>query len=631
MSKKKPNTIKPAPQPNTSVGGILVHEAPFQGFASFFRQHLWQCGLIILLGLGIYLRGMHYDYVLDDTIVIKDNNFTKAGVKGIWDILTTESMTGYFGESKNLVQGNRYRPLSLVTFAIEYEIMGGLNPTVSHLGNITIYILSCVLIFWLLTNLLGSRYHFGWGMNLAFVASILFAVHPLHVEAVANIKGRDELMAMLFAVWSMVLALKHIKNPQTGTLIGALVLFFLGLLSKENTFTFLAVIPLGLYFFTQQSWGRVWSGFWPFLVVAMAYLILRTQVSGPISLDQVSRDLMNNPFVEMTTGQKYATILYTLWEYLRLLLIPHPLTHDYYPYAIPIMSWSDPMVLLSLLLHLGAVGYALWNIRKDHIVSFSIWYYLATLSIVSNVVINLGTFMNDRFIYMSSLAYGLLLGYGVYQLAHKWLRGNQIISIGILAVVSIVYAYLSFARVPAWENAMTLNQSAIKVSKNSARANSFMSTALFNAYLESQDPEEKRRLILEAEPYAYKAIDIHKTYLNGHIMAVGVAAEIYKMDNDLDKLLQVFYKSAVIRPDVSFITEYCRYLNGRADREKMVQFYVKVGTELTEKNNTKWAEQYLKLGLEMAPNDTRIHTGLSLLYQKLGDNARAQYHYQLSK
>jgi hypothetical protein len=79
---------------------------------------------------GIYQACIPYNYVLDDKIVITDNEYTKKGFAGIWDIMTTESFEGYFGEKKDLVQGNRYRPLSIVTFAVEYGIQDKLNPRV---------------------------------------------------------------------------------------------------------------------------------------------------------------------------------------------------------------------------------------------------------------------------------------------------------------------------------------------------------------------------------------------------------------------------------------------------------------------------------------------------------------------
>ena len=91
---------------------------------SFWRDNWIRAAILFVLCGSLYFQGIDYGYVLDDTIVIKDNQFTSKGAAGVWDILTNESMTGYFGEQKNLVQGSRYRPLSLVTFALEVEAFG---------------------------------------------------------------------------------------------------------------------------------------------------------------------------------------------------------------------------------------------------------------------------------------------------------------------------------------------------------------------------------------------------------------------------------------------------------------------------------------------------------------------------
>jgi protein O-mannosyl-transferase len=101
----------------------------------------WIHGLIILIvSFLLYGQSLQYGYVLDDTIVVDENKFVAKGVNGIWDILSKETFTGYFGEQKNLVAGARYRPLSLVSFALEQSIFGK-KPAISHFINILLYAL----------------------------------------------------------------------------------------------------------------------------------------------------------------------------------------------------------------------------------------------------------------------------------------------------------------------------------------------------------------------------------------------------------------------------------------------------------------------------------------------------------
>ena len=89
-----------------------VETIPFYD-SSFWKKNWWKALIIFLLPFALYYQSTNFGYVLDDQIVVSENKFTKKGFEGIGDLLTNESMTGYFGEQKDLVEGNRYRPLSL--------------------------------------------------------------------------------------------------------------------------------------------------------------------------------------------------------------------------------------------------------------------------------------------------------------------------------------------------------------------------------------------------------------------------------------------------------------------------------------------------------------------------------------
>src|SRR5690606_1677835 len=148
--------------------------------------------------------------------------------------------------------------------------------------------------------------------------------------------------------------------------------------------------------------------------------------------------------------------------------------HDYYPYAIPKVNLTNLFALASVIFYAGLAWYAIKNITKKDITAYSILYYLITLSIVSNIVINLGTFMNDRFIFMASVGFCIVLVYWLTQKIEKLpVKFNKILGYALLGMAIVLFSVKTYSRIPDWENALTLNQSAIKVSKNSARANSF--------------------------------------------------------------------------------------------------------------------------------------------------------------
>ena len=182
---RKPHQRKNRSNPNQNRLLILHLD-----FTPGFWGRRWKEALIIpLLAFGLYWMCLPYGYVLDDQIVITDNKFTQKGVDGIWEILSTESFTGYFGGQKDLVAGARYRPLSIVTFAIEQSVFGD-NPFIRHFINILLvrplWIADFPHFFYPASgktkNPLAAEY--------SLPGRVLYILHPVHSEVVANIKGQ---------------------------------------------------------------------------------------------------------------------------------------------------------------------------------------------------------------------------------------------------------------------------------------------------------------------------------------------------------------------------------------------------------------------------------------------------------
>ncbi|MBK7342131.1 MAG: glycosyltransferase family 39 protein [Saprospiraceae bacterium] len=588
----------------------------FVWVSGFFRTH-WPA-LVLLAALAIipYWQSLNYEYVLDDQIVISKNNFTKKGFGGIWDILRTESMSGYFGEQKDLVAGARYRPLSIVTFAIEYSIMPD-NPWIGHLGNILFYALTSLLLYRILVLLFPLAAHRQWWWSIPFVAGVMYALHPIHTEVVANIKGRDEILVFLGALGSLWFTLRYMAEKHYKWLILSGISFFLALLSKENAITFLAVIPAILWFFTSARKEDYVRTFTPILSASILYLLIRYNVIGYfLSSGKEITDLMNNPFIEMRIDEKLATIVYTLGLYLKLLLFPHPLTHDYYPYAIPIMNWGKWQVWLSLAAYAGMIYIFFKGYRQKTLAAFSVLFFLATISIVSNLVFPVGTFMNERFIFISSMAFVIVVAWLLVEKLPQWIPGKVGLPLGLLLAGLIVtgYGLKTWNRIPVWENALTLNSAAIKVSPNSARANTFMATALYQEYRATEDPEEQKKILGDMGIYIRRAVDIYPAYFSGLTMYVGVLSEEFRYDKDIDKLLAGFRRVFENRDYLQFVDQYMDYLDGQPQyTEKVLEFYYQVGYQIfwQQRRNKQYALKYLQRGLNLQPANAALQNALN--------------------
>jgi hypothetical protein len=303
--------------------------------AYFFMARL-HILLICLAGLLIYSHTIGNDYALDDGIVLLENRYTLQGIKGIPALLTRDSFAGFLGEEKALLAGGRYRPLSLVSFAVEYAIFGK-NPALSHAFNIFFYLAGLVITYILLQKLEGNKFSF-----MPLLATFIFALHPIHTEAVANIKGRDELLSWFFIALGWALSLNYIREKRKLWLMGSGISLFLALLSKENGIMALFFFPLSWKLVKKENSEPI-----PYRALLSAlglsvlvYLGMRLNAIGwPASGS--STDILNYPFYQTPLLTKWATIAVVLLKYLQLLVFPYPLSFDYSYPSIRYYTFTD--------------------------------------------------------------------------------------------------------------------------------------------------------------------------------------------------------------------------------------------------------------------------------------------------
>lgn len=475
--------------------------------------------IIVLLAFIVYANTLGHNYAQDDAIVIYDNMFTQKGIQGIPGLLSHDTFYGFFKEEgkANLVSGGRYRPLTPMMFAVEWQLFGR-NPFINHLVNVLLYALLGLITYLTLALLFKSKSTSG--LFFTFLASALYITHPLHTEVVANIKGRDEIVSMLCSLLATYLIFKSFDSKKIKySLYGGLALF-IGLLSKENAITFLAVIPLALMLFRKSSFIQSIKASSILFLSAGLFMLIRISVLG-FDFGGTPNELMNNPFIKWSDGtwipfavsEKFATIFFTLGKYIQLLVLPHPLSHDYYPRAIDIMAFSDWKVLLSLFGHILLLTFAIISWKKDKYLSFGIFFYLLTLSIVSNIVFPIGTNMSERFMFMPSLGFAIV----VARLLTKHIKSQQLL-FSISALLILAYSFKTVTRNNVWKDDLTLFTSDVNESTRSAKLLNAAGGALSNEASKLPDGPEKTKLANESISHLQKAIQIHPTYRNAYLL-----------------------------------------------------------------------------------------------------------------
>ena len=153
-----------------------------------------------------------------------------------------------------------------------------------------------------------------------------------------------------------------------------------------------------------------------------------------------------------------------------------------------------------------------------------------------------------------------------------------------------------------------------------------MATALYEEAHKTADPAAKKELFDEAEYYTEKSLAIYPTYLNANQIKSGLVAERYLRDKDLNKLLEGFMKIMRVRPQVEYIPQFLDYLNDRADKETLIDFYYKAGYELVSKTQRDYrtAMVILKVGEKLAPNDPRILFAIGKTLSAGGDRVQGE-------
>lgn len=527
--------------------------------------------IITVLVTLIYANTLTLHYALDDRMVILESKYT---LKGGWDsvkaIFTEDTFTGYFGAEHAIVAGGRYRPMSQLTYMIETQLFGkhikekigdlddyynlhnAANedyfyetplPVVNHLMNLIYYILLCLLIYEVLARIFPQYEEKKWFQSLPFLAVLLFAVHPIHTEVVANVKGRDEIFAMLGAFAALWCSLKYVDTRKWYWLVVSLLAFTFGIFSKENTITFLAVLPLALYYCHNENkrTADYFITLIPLVLGSAFFLWARYKALGSMMQPDLTANILNNPYVHSTRAQQIATVLITWGIYLKLLFFPHPLTHDYYPHQIAITDFSNPLVWLILAGCIALVGYGIWKLKKKTVPAFGILYFIVTFSIVSNLLFNVGTFMNERFVFMSSIGFTLIVGWWLYLLATSSVPALQKTAVGITTAVCLLFGIKTFTRNFTWKDDFTLFLTDVKTSNNSIKCNISAGGSCLQIWKKSQKERDKR----DAYRYLEKALKLDDHALNAYLLL----SELASLDENPELAYQAAYNATLIDPE----------------------------------------------------------------------------------
>ncbi|QAA82125.1 tetratricopeptide repeat protein [Aequorivita sp. H23M31] len=526
----------------------------------------FKISLFIIVGLCVLIYGnsLSNDYGFDDEYVIVNNKKVSQGISGIPALFKSryiESSTQNYG----------YRPITLSTFAIEYSLFGA-NATVSHFINLFLYILTCLLIFKILRSLF-KNYH--WLLPL-FI-TVLFIVHPIHTEVVDNVKSRDEILAFLFALLALGSAIKYVRNLRLLWLVGVLGFMVLSFLSKLSALTFLAVIPLTVYFFENATKKVMLKLIGALFLPLIIFRLINTQLietSGSRNLLFIENPLFVNG---ATFFEKIPMAFYSVFYYIKLLFVPHPLI-SYYGYDyVTIVGWENLYVWLGVIVLIPLFVFTIWKFRTKSVLAYGLVFFFVTISMYANLVKPAVGIIAERFAYIPSLGFCIVIGWFLLKLSRIDIGSKEEngfpklkpVFLGIAGLLIIASSVKVFSRNQDWHDLVTLLERDLEIAPNSVKLNMLLANDLFKRVTTEKLEERQKDSLMKRSIYFYnKALSIYPKHTPAH-NNLGV---LYNLKGDIESSHEHFLKASQDEnPEAKTYFNLGLSYRGMGDRKKAIE------------------------------------------------------------
>ncbi len=449
----------------------------------FWQRHSLALAAIAVLLLGglAYLPSLGYPYLQDAVSAVAGNPVVERG--DLVEIFTSDYWKGTRWDARHL-----YRPVTVVSFALERALTGDPDPLVSRLVNLLLHQLVALVLF-AYARRLGAR------PALALTAAALFTVHPLALQAVVNVAGRSDLLAALFTLLAL-LAL-----TRTGAWRGgdppapriaraaawcAAAAAFLALGAKEIAIALplLVLLQEGVVRLPRRGPGAAWwidraASLAPVVLATLAWLLLRTRAIGVFpGLQEIPPE--DNVIVQFDLHgwSRLATALGMAARYAGLLVFPARLSADYSGTEIAVHDSPLAAAPLSGLLFLGGLlvvalvplvarpPRAAGTARETG--AMAAWIFLVPYAIVGNLIVPSAAGFAERLLYLPLLGFSLLAALALHRVAAWFPSAKPALAIGLVAALAGT-ALHTRAQARMWRSPRDLFERSLLAAPRSAR------------------------------------------------------------------------------------------------------------------------------------------------------------------
>uniref|UniRef100_A0A673KSH9 dolichyl-phosphate-mannose--protein mannosyltransferase n=1 Tax=Sinocyclocheilus rhinocerous TaxID=307959 RepID=A0A673KSH9_9TELE len=588
------------------------------------------------VALICFINGYDGDFVFDDSEAIINNKDLNPDtpLSNIWK-------NDFWGSNLSSNSSHKsYRPLTVLTFRINYLLAGGLHPIGFHVLNVALHCVISVLMIDVFAILIGGLVHDGRGVKLnlspkaSFLAALFFAAHPVHTESVAGIVGRADLLCALFFQLSFLVYCKAFqggdKKFSVLWIFSSILLCAVAMLCKEQgitvlgvnaAFDILMVCNLNIYELAHRS-GLLMRLALLFLGGSfLLYARWRIMGTGPPSFTEVDNpaSFAENVILRIVNYNYYYSL--NAW----LLLCPWWLCFDWSMGCVPLIkSATDWRIVWPLLLWcclMGLVYQALCSqdSNKRRTLTFGLVLLVIPFLPASNLFFRVGFVIAERVLYLSSAGYCLILAYAVGYCSCHWKKHKVCVATLTLLCVNVAR---SAQRSQHWRSEQSLFTSAVSVCPLNAKVH-------YNVGKNLADRGNQSAAI----KYYREAVRLHPKYVH----AMNNLGNILKERNELKEAEELLSSAVHIQPDfaaawmnLGIVQNSLKkldeaeqsYRNAIRFRKKYPDCYYNLGR--------LESEGFFLNALKINPNVASCHGNLAVLYHRWGKLDLAKRHYELS-
>ncbi len=417
---------------------------------------------LAIVTLAVYWQVSKHDFLnYDDSNYITKNEHVTTGLTYdniIW------AFTSYYASN--------WHPLTWLSHMLDCELFG-LKPAWPHIENPLLHLANILLLFAILKRMTSAIW------QNAFVAA-LFALHPLHIESVAWIAERKDVLSTLLGLLTILVYTSYVNKPKPASYLLAILLFALGLLAKPMlvTLPFILLLldywPLQRFQYDQTfknktesakkrpGWQRLLVEKIPFFALSASSCIITflAQRAGG-SVAQI--DILPIRF-------RVPNVIFSYIKYIWKMIWPNKLA-IFYPH--PINNLPLWLVLAAAVLLLAATAAVVYFARKYKYLPVGWFWYLGTLVPVIGLVQVGGQALADRYTYMTLTGLFIIIAWGVPELLAKWRHRNVILAVIAISVLTALSTRTYF-QLRHWSDNETIFKHALDVTKNNSVANIYL-------------------------------------------------------------------------------------------------------------------------------------------------------------